>query len=116
MTNFLKETQKAIKNSGHSIDDVVFVGSRNGEYRLTWSEFVKMADFEYNLGYGAQHIATDLIVYFADGDHMWRGEYDGLEWWVYMEPLSFNMEDSYKTPSTIGGKDWAWHTVEDKNK
>jgi hypothetical protein len=87
MTNLLRETTNAIANSGHVIEDVVFIGSLNGEYRCTWDEFTILADVEYSSGYGAAEVATDLIVRFSDGKKMWRGEYDGSEWWEFDAPL-----------------------------
>lgn len=43
--------------------------------------FLKELDFEYDDGYGIQHI--DGIVWFDDGSWMERAEYDGSEWWEY---------------------------------
>lgn len=48
MINFLKETKEAIKESGHNFEDVMFIGSSDGVYRMTLEKFVKLADFEYD--------------------------------------------------------------------
>lgn len=39
MINFLKETLEAIKDCGRNVSDVMFVGSENGKYRMTWEKF-----------------------------------------------------------------------------
>lgn len=36
--NLLDETKSAISQSGHSTDDVRFVGSRDGELGIPWSQ------------------------------------------------------------------------------
>lgn len=51
--NLLKETLEDIKHSGHEIADIVFIGSQNSGYSCTWLEFEKLADQEYDDGFGA---------------------------------------------------------------
>lgn len=96
MTNLLKETIDAIEGSGHKVEDVMFVGSADGKYRLTLPEFSRIANFDYDSGFGAQEIAKDLIVYFNDSSCMVRGEYDGSEWWEYNVPKTFKESDESK--------------------
>lgn len=79
--NLLEETIEAIERSGHKVEDVEFIGSIDAEYRCTWDEFTKLADREYDNGFGCAEVATDLIIRFRDGRRMWRGEYDGSESW-----------------------------------
>ena len=86
--NLLTETKSAIKNSGHDVTDIAFIGSSDGEYRCTWGEFCALADREYDSGFGGQEVASDLIIVFSDGQQMWRGEYDGSEWWEFPKPFS----------------------------
>ena len=81
--NLLKETREDIKNSGHNINDIIFIGSEESGHQCTWEEFNILADFEYDNGYGAQEVATDLIIVFSDGSKLWRSEYDGSEGWSY---------------------------------
>lgn len=83
MTNLLNETEQAIRDSGHAIKDVEFVGSADGVFRSNWRQFRAIANVEYDSGYGGAEVPTDLIVQFTDGRKMWRGEYDGSEWWKY---------------------------------
>ena len=87
MANFLAETIDAVAKSGHKPDDIIFIGSKETGHQCTWEEFCKLADIEYDSGFGAQEIASDLIVVFADGSSMWRWEYAGSEWWVFAVPF-----------------------------
>jgi len=73
MTNLLTETLEAITESGHTPDQVTFIGSQDAEYRCTFAEFATIANAEYHSGFGATEVATDLIIMFTDGRRMWRG-------------------------------------------
>ena len=109
---FLEETQKAVEGSGHKTEDVMFIGSNDGKYRMTWEKFSKLANFEYDRGYGIQRIAIDLIIYFNDGSYITRGEYDGAEWWEYNTPKLFSMGDRYEDFDELGGDGYK-ETVEE---
>lgn len=85
--NLLGETKDAISQSGHSTDDVRFVGSRDGKLGIPWSQAEKVLDIDYDDGYGGQEIAADLVVVFTDGGFLRREEYDGSEWWEYEPPF-----------------------------
>ena len=85
--NFLQETTKDIEESGHIPSDIIFMGSVKSGYACTWDEFIKLADFEYDSGYGGSYIARDIIVLFSDKQYMERREYDGAEWWDYCVPI-----------------------------
>ncbi|EMI5828493.1 TPA: hypothetical protein ACH1LG_004738 [Salmonella enterica] len=87
MTNFLKETEEAIADSGHVPEDIIFIGSRTTGHSCTWDEFQTIADFEYDSGYGGQEVVSDIEIVFNDGQSMHRGEYDGSEWWEYSCPF-----------------------------
>ncbi|MDY0198969.1 MAG: hypothetical protein RBR68_14285 [Tenuifilaceae bacterium] len=92
MTNLLEETIDDIKRSGHKIEDIIFIGSEKSGYSCTWDEFRELADEEYTEGFGAQKVATDLIIVFSDGAGMWRHEYDGSERWMYSVPFKMPTE------------------------
>lgn len=94
--NFKAETIMAVKESGHSLEDVMFIGSQDGKYRMTMEEFEKYSDFTYDSGYGSVEIPEDLIIYFRDKSYIIRGEYDGSEWWNYNEPLDYSENDEHK--------------------
>jgi hypothetical protein len=85
--NLLQETKEAIGLSGHTETDIVFIGSEKSGHQCSWDEFCVLADVEYSAGFGAAEVAQDLIIVFADGQKLWRGEYDGSEWWEFSKPL-----------------------------
>jgi hypothetical protein len=84
--NLLAETIEWITRTKHTPADIVYIGSRDG-YSCTWDEFTRLADIEYDNGYGGQRVATDLEIHFRDGGWMQRGEYDGSEWWDCHAPF-----------------------------
>jgi len=115
---FLEETKEAVIKSGHAVEQVMFVGSSDGKRRLAWPEFAKIADFEYDSGFGAQEIAKDLIVYFVDRTYMVRNEYDGSEWWEYSVPKLFKDSDESVPYSKlrVSGDQVGWRDLEEINK
>lgn len=112
--NFLDETIKVIKESNHNLNDVMFIGSADGKYRMDIEKFIKKANFTYDNGYGGAEIAKDLIIYFNDHTYIERGEYDGAEWWEYRVKSVFNKTDDYKDFDILGG-DFSSRTVEEMN-
>lgn len=100
--NLLEETIAAINMYGHTIDDIIFIGSSDGEYACTWEEFTALADTEYDDGYGAQRVASDLIIQFSDDGRLYRVEYDGSEEWEYAGPL--RVADDPKPIRNLFGK------------
>lgn len=87
MSNLLKDTKSAIKDSGHKPTDIIFIGSEDTGHQCTWDEFERIANVEYDAGFGAAEVASDLLIVFKDGQTMYRGEYDGSEWWEYSKPF-----------------------------
>jgi len=84
-TNLLEETLTFLTEHDKTPEDVKWVGSRYGEYAITWQEFAALANTTiYDNGYGGQEIASDLVVV---GDDWWlaREGYDGSEAWVFCE-------------------------------
>lgn len=90
--NLLEETIEKIKEAGLNIEDIIFIGSKDGRYRCTWEEFLVLANREYDEGYGSNEVASDLIILFKDNSRMYRGEYDGSEWWDVIRPLQIPVE------------------------
>ena len=83
MSKIVKETVKWLEDLGYEESDVLWVGSRDGKFAMSWADFKdKFKDLEYYDGYGAQEIASDLVVV---GEDWWleREEYDGAEQWAY---------------------------------
>jgi len=114
--NLLLETKDAIRNSGHTIENIRFIGSEQSGHCCTWDEFRKLADIEYDHSYGYLKVAIDLVIVFDDGSSMWRNEYDGLEWWEFAKP--FIQPDQQKpifnlavSPDQVG-----WKTLSELNQ
>ena len=76
--NLLKETIDKLAEYNLKPSDVKWVGNSNG--KTTWEQFKKLADKEYDDGFGGEEVNTELLVV---GDDWWleRHEYDGSEWW-----------------------------------
>lgn len=85
--NLLQETKTDIADSGHEPQDIIFIGSESSGRSCTWDEFQILANHEYDSGFGAQEVAADLVIVFADGQKMWRNEYDGSECWAFSKPF-----------------------------
>lgn len=92
MKNLLQETKDDIKRSGHSPSDIIFIGSDLSGHECTWDEFERLANVQYDDGFGAQEVAKDLIIVFSDGVIMKRVEYDGSEQWDYSAPFTRPIE------------------------
>lgn len=108
--NLLIETIDAIEANGQKVENIIFIGSRESGHSCTWEEFVELADFKYNSGFGGAEIPSDLMIAFADGGMMTRGEYDGSEWWDYIEP--FKMPAEKKPIRTLQSKHY-WVNIAD---
>lgn len=80
--NLLNETLEILKENNLEPKDVLWVG--NSEVKTDWENFAKIADIDYDSGFGGQEVATDLIVV---GQNWWleRHEYDGSEWWEFKQ-------------------------------
>ena len=111
MINLLAETKKAISDSGHHTSEIVFIGSEGSGHRCSWRQFESLADVEYDNGYGGQLVARDLVIVFSDGHKMWRGEYDGSEWWEFSKPPNIP-KASFNITSVLGG---LWATLKEIN-
>jgi hypothetical protein len=94
--NFKEETLVAIKESGHIIEDVEFVGTKDGKYRMNIDKFMRISNFEYDNGYGSENINSQVIVYFKDKSYLAREEYDGSEWWTHRPALNYSKNDEYE--------------------
>ena len=107
--NLKKETIKAINESEHSKGSVVFVGSSESDYGMSYEEFEEIADFEYDSGYGCQKISEDLIVLFEDNTYLRRLEYDGSEWWE----LEGNINKNATIPFNRKGLQGGYYTIKE---
>ena len=111
--NLLEETVDAITHSGHTEKDIVFIGSFGSGHECSWVEFKVLADVEYDNGYGASAVATDLRIVFSGGQQMWRGEYDGSEWWEYSTPFVKGEKKKKITRLFIRDDQVGWKTLEE---
>lgn len=84
MVNLLEETLANLSANHKSPNEVIWVGAADGTEILTFEEFSKMANFEYDSGFGSEEIRSDLVIV---GKDWWlaRREYDGSEWWEYLK-------------------------------
>jgi hypothetical protein len=80
--NLYKETVKKLKTHRKSFDDVIAICGNS--FQISKEEFAWLSRTEYDSGYGAPEVATDLVIIGAD---WWleRNEYDGAEWWDFKQ-------------------------------
>jgi hypothetical protein len=111
----LEETLSFLEHCNKKPDDVRWVGSRDGKLVVDWASFELIAkDITYDSGFGAQKIASDLIVV---GNDWWmsRSEYDGSEGWSFhQKPLPMELARPFnlvKVPESRVG----WMTLNEIN-
>lgn len=110
--NLLKETIEAIKDCHKTTDDVMWVGSKDGKYAIDWRNFERIADVDYDDGYGGQEIAKDLVIVFFGDSYLDRREYDGAEWWEFNEVPQ--MRPDAEIFSKLKGE-YSWKTLDELN-
>lgn len=78
--NLKTETLEVLKLNKKTVDDIRWIGTKYET--INAEKFWQLADTEYDNGYGAQKVATDLLIV---GDDWWleRESYDGAEHWEY---------------------------------
>lgn len=110
--NLLEETSRVLAIHGLTTNDIVWAGTRDTLIPL--EDFIRLADVEYDQGYGTQEVAKDLLIV---GNNWWleRNEYDGAEGWEYKAmPLRpkdlLRPESLVVTPEQIG-----WLTLAEIN-
>lgn len=86
LTNFGKETREILNRYGYNEKDIAFIVLGNGNKTTNIKKFFAIADsINYDDGYGAQEINPELAIYLNDGNYFERKEYDGSEWWDYVQ-------------------------------
>jgi hypothetical protein len=65
--------------------DIIYIGSLASGYSCDWNTFADIANKEYASGYGGQEVIDDLVIVFSDRSRLERGEYDGSEWWNFVD-------------------------------
>ena len=109
--NLLTETIEFLKNNcNKNPSDVRWIGSTSYGY-FDWEYFSKIANIDYDNGFGGQEVASDLKIV---GDDWWleRHEYDGSEWWEYKSLP--NKPDQLIYPKTL--VDGSWSSLEKINQ
>ena len=84
MKNLKQETLEAMKENGKTIEDIAWIGCV--QFSIPISLFFKLADTEYDDGWGKVEVAGDLQIVFNDNSVLFRKEYDGAEWWGFVDP------------------------------
>lgn len=65
--NFLDETERFIVYSGHTTDDIEFIGNRNRTISLgDWGGVAEAIDRKYDSDLNFPEVVTDLAVFFDD--------------------------------------------------
>lgn len=78
--NFFVETERALREAGKTSGEVLWVGSLDGLYAMSWEEFARLTDFEYFRFGGRDVVATDLVIVGHDW-WMERATVEGLYLW-----------------------------------
>ncbi len=82
MRNFLDETLLELKGINKSIEDIDWIGSEKYG-TISIKEFLKLADFKYDIGYGGKNVPADLVIVFLDDSWLERCLLSGSEDWAY---------------------------------
>lgn len=81
MSNLWEETIEFLKENDKTFEDVLYI--QGEDFKVTKENFEIVAKkTDYDSGFGAQHVATDLVL-VGDGWWIERAEYDGSEWWEF---------------------------------
>lgn len=83
MTNLYDETVEILELHDKTITDIEYIGSSRTKIN-TNKALELMKKTNYDSGFGGQEIADNLMIKGNDFI-MTRGEYDGSEWWDYMQ-------------------------------
>ena len=109
--NLYDETVETLSFYDKTIADIEYIGSTRTKIN-TNKALELMKKTNYHSGYGGQEIACNLMIKGKDFI-MTRGEYDGSEWWDYMQtdPSLPQVERDVKSFKT----DMSWDTLEEIN-
>lgn len=109
--NLKEETLEVLKEYGKTMDNVEWVGSADGY--IEKEDFLRLADIEYYGSFGAQEVASDLVI-VGDDFYMIRGEYDGSEWWEYHSIELFRKPENRLEVTRLAGG--MWDTLKELNE
>jgi hypothetical protein len=108
--NLWIETNCDLEDHGKTFDDVLWIGCP--DFKISKDDFKRLADVEYDSGYGAPEVAEDLLI-VGDGWWMERGDYDGAEWWNWKEPPKEPEETRVVSTLVCGDLAIGWKTLRD---
>lgn len=112
--NLLEETIESIEDSGHTVDDIIFIGSEKSGHSCSWDQFKVLADKEYGEGYGTPLVVKDLIIVFSDGQKMWRYIDEEDEGWEYSTPFQ-KPHQEFQIENLFVGDHPTMYTLEEVN-
>ena len=110
MANLWTETVEFLEKYGKTLDDVLYI--QGDDFEITKKNFETVAKkTNYDGGYGAQHVATDLVLV---GEDWWieRFEYDGAEWWEFKSIPTRSKYMKNVTKLGVG----MWDTLKEMNE
>lgn len=111
MINLWEETIEVIEDNKRTWDDVSHILGNN--FQISKENYERVAKKTYyDSGFGAPHVAVDLVIYGA-GFLMKRGEYDGSEWWEFVEFGCSSNLPVVEVNRVAGGM---WNTLEELNE
>ena len=84
MRNLLKETIETIQDYDFNWPEDIDYIKTHGDVEVPISLFEKVANREYDNGYGIAEVDQTLMIVMKNGDYFVRDEYDGAESWEYM--------------------------------
>lgn len=118
MTNIIQEIKNRLEENNFKEDDILWIGSEDGQYAMGWNDFQeKFEDIEYDQGYGAQEIASDLVMVMSNGTYFSRSEYDGSEGWDYHKiPVKTDNPKSFAYICVNQVAEIGWKDLETMNK
>lgn len=112
MINLWKETIEVLEQHGKSFKDVKSVYGK--DFQITLENFENLAKVtNYDVGYGGQEVAEDLTLSGCNFI-MKRREYDGSEWWEYIE-IPGALDQQTTTVYTLYSNVYNWKTLKDLN-
>lgn len=86
MYNLLEDTREELHENNKKEKEVLWVGSYDGGYSITWELFQGIAkNINYRSEFHAAFIPSDLVV-VGDGWWLERGEWEGSEYWIFKQP------------------------------
>ena len=90
MKNAKKEFLAHIEDKEVKFVKIKFDEGLNFEFAGDVCGAAEMLDFEYDSGYGVQHLYG--VIWYKDGTWSERAEYDGLEWWEHNSSPSLDID------------------------